>query len=35
MDSEDGRESIIGEVARLPEDMILAALNRKQTDVGK
>jgi hypothetical protein len=35
MDSEEGRESIIGEVARLPEDLILAALNRKQTDVGK
>lgn len=35
MDSEDGRETIIGEVARLPEDMILAALNRKQANVGK
>ena len=35
MDSEDGRETIIGEVSRLPEDMILDALNRKQTAVGK
>jgi hypothetical protein len=35
MDSEDGRETIIGEVSRLPEDMILDALNRKQANVGK
>ena len=31
MDSEDGRNQIIEELARLPQEVILDALNRKQT----